>query len=164
MRIGLGYDIHRLVEGRPLFLGGIRIEYRRGLLGHSDGDVICHAIADALLGAAALGDIGLHFPPGDPQWEGVSGTALLSHVRDLLKNNGLSAGHVDVTAVLEEPRLTPFIKPMRLRIAEALGTSISATSVKATTNEGLGLIGQKEAIAAIAVASVISWKNRSSVS
>jgi 2-C-methyl-D-erythritol 2,4-cyclodiphosphate synthase len=164
MRIGLGYDIHRLVEGRPLFLGGVRIEHSRGLLGHSDGDVICHAIADALLGAAGLGDIGQHFAPGDPQWEGVRGPVLLSHVRDLLKNNGLCPDHVDVTAVLEEPKLAPFIEPMRQAISVALGTNVSATSVKATTNEGLGLIGQKKAIAALAVASVVSWKNRSSAS
>jgi 2-C-methyl-D-erythritol 2,4-cyclodiphosphate synthase len=164
MRIGLGYDIHRLVEGRPLFLGGVKIAYRRGLLGHSDGDVICHAIADALLGAAALGDLGVHFSPGDPQWKGVSGPVLLRHVRDLLNSHGLNAGNVDVTAVLEEPKLAPFIEPMRQKIAHALGISIAATSVKATTNEGLGLIGQKEAIAALAVASVVLWKNRSSAS
>ena len=164
MRIGLGYDIHRLVEGRPLFLGGVRIPYGRGLLGHSDGDVVCHAIADALLGAAALGDLGVHFPPGDPQWKGVSGPALLRHVRALLQSNGLDTDHVDVTAVLEEPKLAPFIEPMRQKIAEALGTSIAAASVKATTNEGLGLIGQREAIAAMAVASVVPWKNRSSAS
>jgi 2-C-methyl-D-erythritol 2,4-cyclodiphosphate synthase len=164
MRIGLGYDIHRLVEGRPLFLGGVRIAHARGLLGHSDGDVICHAVADALLGAAALGDIGLHFPTGDPKWKGVSGPALLGEVRNLLQRDGLHPGHIDVTAVLEEPRLTPFIASMRQNMADALGINISAVSVKATTNEGLGPIGKRNAIAAMAVASVVSWKNRSSVS
>jgi 2-C-methyl-D-erythritol 2,4-cyclodiphosphate synthase len=145
-------------------LGGVRIDHARGLLGHSDGDVICHAIADALLGAAALGDLGRHFPPGDPKWRGVSGPTLLGHVRNLLNESGLKPVHVDVTAIAEEPKLAPFIASMREAISETLGTCMAATSIKATTNEGLGLIGQNEAIAAMAVAVVEPWKNMSSAS
>ena len=162
MRIGLGYDTHRLVEGRALFLGGVKIDYPKGLLGHSDGDVVCHAIADALLGALALRDIGHHFPSSDPKWKGVSGSVILGQVKRLLEQEGYRPFQVDVTVVLEEPRIAPFVTKMRREIAGALGIDDSMISVKATTNEGLGSVGRKEAVAAMAVAVVVPWKNKSS--
>ncbi len=162
MRIGSGYDVHRLIEGRELFLGGVSIDFPKGLLGHSDGDVVCHAIADALLGAVALGDIGKHFPPGDSKWKGVRGQVILGEVRGLLADEGFKPAQVDVTIVLEEPKLQPFVPGMRSAIAQALEISASVVSVKAKTNEGLGFLGRGEAVAAMAVATVVPWNSTSS--
>ncbi len=154
MRIGLGYDVHAFVAGRAFFLGGIKLDYPKGLQGHSDGDVLCHAIADAVLGAAAHGDIGEHFPPNDPKWKGVRGPTLLSHVQRLVAARGLSIRQVDATVILEEPKIAPFREAMRAEISSALGIERESVSVKATTQEGLGAIGRGEGAAAIAVAIV----------
>lgn len=154
MRIGLGYDVHPFVAGRALYLGGIKLDYPKGLQGHSDGDVLCHAIADAVLGAAARGDIGEHFPPNDPKWKGVRGATLLSHVQRLVAARGLSIRQVDATVILEEPKIAPFREAMRAEISSALGIDKESVSVKATTQEGLGAIGRGEGAAAIAVAIV----------
>lgn len=155
MRIGQGYDIHRLVEGRPLVLGGVEIAHDKGLLGHSDGDALLHAITDALLGAAALGDIGVHFPPSEQAYAGANSMKLLRKVGELLKKNGFQILNIDSTIICEGPKLSPFYKTMRENIAEALGVSVDQTSVKAKTMEGLGEIGRKEAIAAQAIALII---------
>lgn len=152
MRVGIGYDVHRLVEGRPLFLGGVIIPYDRGLLGHSDADVLCHALADALLGAAALGDIGQHFPDSDPAWAGVSSLLLLTRVRCMLAQEGWRIYNVDSVIIAEKPRLSPYIEEMRHKVAEALEVAPTAVSVKATTTEGLGFCGTGQGIAAQAVA------------
>jgi 2-C-methyl-D-erythritol 2,4-cyclodiphosphate synthase len=152
MRIGIGYDIHRFEEGRPLLLGGIAIPGERGLGGHSDADVLLHAIIDALLGAAGLGDIGQHFPPGDPAYRGASSLDLLASALALVTEAGLSLGSVDATVIAERPRLAPHLVGMRERIADALGTPPARVNVKATTNEGIGELGRGEGIAAIAVA------------
>jgi 2-C-methyl-D-erythritol 4-phosphate cytidylyltransferase/2-C-methyl-D-erythritol 2,4-cyclodiphosphate synthase len=151
-RLGHGYDLHRLVEGRPLILGGVHVPYERGLLGHSDGDAVCHALADALLGAAALGDIGAHFPDTDPQYAGADSTLLLARVAWMLAAAGLTLVNCDVTVQAEAPRLRPYVEAMRARLAEALGVEVSRVSLKATTMEGLGPIGEGAAIAAHAVA------------
>jgi len=156
LRVGTGSDIHRLVPGRPLWLGGVQIPHPRGLLGHSDGDVACHAIADALLGAAGLGDLGEHFPPGDPAWAGASGTRILTEVRSKLLEQGYRVGNVDVTILAEFPRLAPHRAAMREAVAWGLGVPVDRVSVKATTAEGLGPVGAGLAIAAQAVASVQS--------
>ncbi|MGQ9559612.1 MAG: 2-C-methyl-D-erythritol 2,4-cyclodiphosphate synthase [Candidatus Oleimicrobiaceae bacterium] len=156
MRIGQGYDVHRLVSGRPLILGGVHIPFPQGLLGHSDADVLCHAIADALLGAAAAGDIGRHFPNTDPQWKGVSSLLLLERVAAMLAEEHLVVVNVDATVVAERPLLAPYIDRMRENIASALRVPSPAVSVKATTTEGLGLTGRGEGIAASAVALVAS--------
>ena len=150
MRIGIGYDIHRSVEGRPLFLGGIEIPYTRGLLGHSDGDALLHAICDALLGAAALGDIGEHFPNTAPEYRDISSIKLLESVAGLVKKKGFSIGNVDSVVIAQEPNLAPFKKLMQQRIARILKIREDAVSVKAKTNEGLGETGKKEAIAVYA--------------
>jgi len=154
MMIGLGYDAHRLVEGRDLVIGGVTIEYHKGLLGHSDGDVLCHAIADAILGAANLGDIGEHFVPGDPKWAGVSGPELLRHVKELLSDQNLVVQRVDATLILEAPKIATYKGRMREYIAGALALEVSATSIKASTNEGMGFVGRGEGAAAIAIAVV----------
>lgn len=154
MRAGIGYDSHRFAEGRRLILGGIEIPHSRGLAGHSDADVVAHAVTDALLGAAALGDIGAHFPPEDDHWADADSLGLLERAVELLAETGLEAGNVDVTVVCEEPRLRPHVDAMRERLAEVLGLPISAVSVKATTNEGMGWVGRGEGIAALAVAAV----------
>ncbi|UCE28380.1 MAG: 2-C-methyl-D-erythritol 2,4-cyclodiphosphate synthase [Candidatus Coatesbacteria bacterium] len=151
MRVGIGYDIHRLVEGRPLTIGGITVPYERGLAGHSDGDVLCHAIADALLGAAALGDIGTHFPDTDPKYEGADSAGLLAKVAKLVGQEGFQVINVDTIIIAEEPKFAPYIEGIRSRVAAVLNIEVSAVSVKATTNEGLGPIGEGEAIAAWAV-------------
>lgn len=156
MRIGQGYDVHRLVNGRPLILGGVHIPFPQGLLGHSDADVLCHAIADALLGAAAAGDIGRHFPDTDPQWKGVSSLLLLERVAAMLAEEHLVVVNVDATVVAERPLLAPYIDRMRENIASALRVPSAAVSVKATTTEGLGLTGRGEGIAASAVTLVAS--------
>ncbi|MDQ7039747.1 MAG: 2-C-methyl-D-erythritol 2,4-cyclodiphosphate synthase [Rhodothermus sp.] len=150
-RIGFGYDVHRLVPGRPLMLGGVHIPSERGLVGHSDADVLLHAIADALLGAAALGDIGHHFPDTDPRWKDASSLALLHQVHQLVVQAGYAVVNVDSTVVLERPRLKPHVTTMRQNIAQTLGLPTSAVSVKATTNEGMGFIGAEEGVVAFAV-------------
>lgn len=150
-RIGIGYDIHRLVEGRKLVLGGIEIPFERGLLGHSDSDVLTHAICDALLGAAALGDIGTHFPDKDPRWAGASSLDLLRQVVELLSKKGFGVTNVDATVMAEQPTLRPHVDSMRERLASALGVRADQVSVKAKTSEGLESVGRNEAMAAQAI-------------
>lgn len=152
MRIGHGYDVHRLTEGRKLIIGGILIPYEKGLLGHSDADVLLHAISDALLGAAALGDIGKHFPPSDPKYAGADSLELLREVNSLLKTSGFSVENVDSTIIAERPKMLPHIEEMRKNISLALDIDISCVSVKATTEEKLGFTGSGEGISAHAVA------------
>lgn len=152
MRIGQGYDVHRLVEGRKLILGGVQIPFEKGLLGHSDADVLVHALMDALLGAAALGDIGMLFPDKDPQYEGADSIGLLRRVNALLKEKGYVIGNVDCTIIAQKPKLASYIPLMRQRIAEAISLPLSTVSVKATTEEGLGFTGEGQGIAAQAVA------------
>ncbi len=151
MRIGSGYDVHRLAEGRRLILGGVEIPFEKGLLGHSDADVLAHAIADALLGAAALGDIGKLFPDSDPQYEGADSLVLLGRVCSLLREKGFAIGNVDATVIAQRPKLAPFISSMREKLAKACGIPTAQVSVKATTEEGLGFTGAGEGIAASAV-------------
>lgn len=152
MRIGHGYDVHRLVQGRKLILGGVDIPYEKGLLGHSDADVLLHAISDALLGAAALGDIGKHFPPTDDAYLDADSLELLRKVVSLLKDNGYSVSNVDSTVIAQKPKLLPYIEEMRKNIADALSVSIDCVSVKATTEEKLGFTGSGDGISAHAVA------------
>ena len=151
MRIGQGYDVHRLKEGRKLIIGGVEIPYEKGLDGHSDADVLLHAIMDALLGAAALGDIGLLFPDTDEQFAGADSLKLLQKVKDVLDERGYSICNIDATVIAQEPKLRPYIDLMRQNIAEALKMDVSQVSVKATTEEHLGFTGRKEGIAAQAV-------------
>ena len=152
LRIGNGYDIHRLVAGRPLILGGVRLEHPLGLDGHSDADVLVHALIDALLGALSLGDIGLHFPPEDPRWKGADSLELLARVMGLVRQHGWEVVNVDAVVVAERPRLKPQIAAMRASIAARLGVEPEQVGVKATTNEGLGPTGREEGIACHAVA------------
>ena len=152
MRIGHGYDVHRLVEGRRLILGGVDIPFEKGLLGHSDADVLTHAVMDALLGAAALGDIGKLFPDSDPAYEGADSLVLLRRVAQVLDENGYSVGNVDATVLAQRPKLAPHIPAMREKLAAAMGVDPGRVSVKATTEEGLGFTGTGEGIAAHAVA------------
>lgn len=154
-RIGIGYDIHRLVEGRKLFLGGVEIPFVLGLLGHSDGDVLLHALCDALLGALGLGDIGEHFPDTDPQYDGISSMELLKQVTELVEKKKFRINNVDMVLVAEEPKLLPFKKQIREKISAALKVKEEDVSIKAKTNEGIGALGRKEAIAAYAVAAVV---------
>ena len=151
-RIGHGYDVHRLVEGRKLIMGGVEIPYEKGLLGHSDADVLLHAVSDALLGALALGDIGKHFPDTDPRYKGADSIALLRHVAALVRESGWQLGNQDATVLAQAPKLAPHREQMRGNIAAALGLPVSRVSVKATTEEGLGFTGSGEGIAAHAVA------------
>ncbi|WP_315542042.1 2-C-methyl-D-erythritol 2,4-cyclodiphosphate synthase [Stomatobaculum longum] len=151
MRIGQGYDVHRLVAERPLILGGIEIPYEKGLLGHSDADVLLHAISDALLGAAALGDIGAHFPDSDPAYRGADSAELLRAVGGLIRASGYEIGNIDSTVVCQAPKLAPHIPAMRARIAEVLALPVGAVSVKASTEEHMGFTGRGEGIAAHAV-------------
>ena len=151
MRIGQGYDVHRLTEGRKLIIGGVEIPYEKGLDGHSDADVLLHAIMDALLGAAALGDIGLLFPDTDERFSGADSLKLLQKVKDVLDEKGYSICNIDATVIAQEPKLRPYIDFMRQNIAEALKIDVSQVSVKATTEEHLGFTGRKEGIAAQAV-------------
>ena len=151
-RVGVGYDAHRLVAGRRLVLGGVTIPHERGLLGHSDADVAIHATIDALLGAAALGDIGQHFPPSDPAYKDADSRRLLALARELLERQGWRPVNVDCTIVAEAPQLAPFTAAMRAALGETLGIPAERVGVKATTNEGLGFVGREEGIAAIAVA------------
>lgn len=152
MRIGHGYDVHRLVEGRDLILGGVKIKNPRGLLGHSDADVLLHAVTDALLGAAALGDIGAHFPDSDPRWKGADSLKLLASSAALLKAHGYTVGNIDATVLAQAPKLAPYISQMRANIAAACGVAVDRVSVKATTEEWLGFTGAGQGIAAHAVA------------
>jgi 2-C-methyl-D-erythritol 2,4-cyclodiphosphate synthase len=154
MRVGMGYDVHRKAEGRPCVLGGVTFEGERGLDGHSDADVVAHAIADALLGAVALGDIGQHFPPGEERWKGASSMELLRLVRAMLDGVGATIVNVDATVVAERPKIGPKRDAMRGAIAVALKLGAGQVSVKATTNEGLDAMGRDEGIAAYAVAMV----------
>lgn len=152
MRIGHGYDVHRLVEERKLILGGVEIPHEKGLLGHSDADVLTHAIMDALLGAAGLWDIGHAFPDTDPSYKGISSLLLLERVMYMLRENGFSVGNVDATVLAQRPKLAPHIPQMRRNIAEIIGISQDRVNIKATTEEGLGFSGAEEGIAAHAVA------------
>ena len=155
MRIGTGYDVHRLAEGLPLWLGGVQVPHTHGLVGHSDADVLLHAICDALLGAAALGDIGKHFPDTDPQYKGISSLKLLAHVGKLLAEHGYTVGNIDSTIAAQRPKLAPYIQQMRQNIADTLGIDIDRVSVKATTTEKLGFEGREEGISAQAVALIV---------
>ncbi len=152
MRIGIGYDVHSLTPGRRLVLGGVEIPFDKGLSGWSDADVLTHAIIDAMLGAAALGDIGSHFPPGEPQYKDISSLLLLKKVRDKLAENGWQIGNVDATIVAEQPKLGDFINGMRKQLSQTLGIALSQVSVKASTSGQLGFIGRGEGIAAYAIA------------
>lgn len=151
IRVGLGYDVHRLVSERDLILGGVKIEYELGLLGHSDADVLLHAIMDAILGAAALGDIGRHFPDTDPAYKGVSSIRLTEYVCELVWKEGYRIGNVDATIIAEKPKMSPFIGQMRKNIAKALRVDETQINVKATTEEGLGFTGVGEGISAQAI-------------
>jgi 2-C-methyl-D-erythritol 2,4-cyclodiphosphate synthase len=151
-RIGIGYDMHRLVEGRKLVLGGVEVPFEKGLLGHSDSDVLSHAICDALLGAAAIGDIGAHFPDTDPRWAGASSLDFLAHAVELIAERGYSIANIDATVVAEQPKLRPYIQAMRESLASVLRIDVDQVNVKAKTNEGLESIGCGEAMAAQAVA------------
>ena len=155
-RIGFGFDVHRLTAGRKLVLGGVEIPFEKGLLGHSDADVLSHAIADALLGAAAAGDIGTHFPDTDPKYKNISSLTLLSHVADLLSEKSLAIINIDTTIVLQQPKIAPHVEKMRVNIARALHVETDCVSVKATPNEGLGFIGAGDGAVAYAVAQINS--------
>ncbi len=156
MRIGMGYDVHRLVEGRRLIMGGVEIPYEKGLLGHSDADVLLHAVMDALLGAAALGDIGKHFPDTDPAYKGISSIELLKHVGNLLEENRFLIENIDATIIAQAPKMRPHIDLMRENIAAALGIETEQVNVKATTEEGLGFTGSGEGISSQAICMLTS--------
>jgi 2-C-methyl-D-erythritol 2,4-cyclodiphosphate synthase len=153
-RVGIGYDVHALTAGRRLVLGGVEVTFERGLSGWSDADVLTHAIMDALLGAVALGDIGRHFPPGDPQYEGISSLKLLEKVKGLLDENGWQVSNVDATVIAERPSLSEHIEKMREKLCRTLGIEMEQVSVKASTSDGLGFTGRGEGIAALALATV----------
>jgi 2-C-methyl-D-erythritol 2,4-cyclodiphosphate synthase len=155
-RTGIGYDVHRFAPNRPLVLGGVSIPHDQGLEGHSDADVLLHAIADAILGAAALGDIGQHFPPGDEKWRGVDSRKLLRQSVDLVRSAGWQLVNLDATVIAEAPRIGPHSAAMRLEIRNATDLPIDAISVKATTNEGMGFVGRSEGIAAMAIATIVA--------
>jgi 2-C-methyl-D-erythritol 2,4-cyclodiphosphate synthase len=154
LRVGIGYDVHALTAGRRLVLGGVEVPFELGLSGWSDADVLTHAVMDALLGAAALGDIGRHFPPGDPQYEGVSSLTLLAKVKALLAEKGWQVNNLDATIIAERPRLSEYINDMREKLCQALGIDIERVSVKASTSDGLGFTGRGEGIATYAVAAL----------
>jgi len=156
MRIGMGYDVHRLVEGRDMIIGGVKIPYEKGLLGHSDADVLLHAIMDALLGAAALGDIGKHFPDTDPAYKGISSVTLLERVGELLEENNFLIENIDATIIAQAPKMRPYIDSMRENIAKALRIYINQVNVKATTEEGLGFTGTGEGISSQAICMLTS--------
>ena len=159
MRIGMGYDVHRLVEDRKLILGGVEIPYEKGLLGHSDADVLVHAIMDALLGAAALGDIGKHFPDTDPAYKGISSIRLLEHVGKLLEEQNYVVGNIDATIIAQRPKMAPHIPQMRANVAKALQIEESQINIKATTEEGLGFTGTGEGISSQAICALIPVAN-----
>ena len=154
MRVGIGYGVHRLAENRKLILGGVEIPYALGLLGHSDADVLIHAIMDALLGAAALGDIGKHFPDTDPAYQGISSKKLLAHVAQLLEQQGYVVENIDATVIAQKPKLRPYIEQMEQNVAQILGIAQSQVNIKATTEEGLGFTGSMEGISAQAICSL----------
>ena len=156
MRVGMGYDVHRLVEGRDLIMGGVKIPYEKGLLGHSDADVLLHAIMDALLGAAALGDIGKHFPDSDPAYKGISSVILLEKVGELLGEKGFVIENIDATIIAQAPKMRPYIDTMRENIAKALLMDVDCVNVKATTEEGLGFTGTGEGISSQAICMLTS--------
>lgn len=156
IRIGNGYDIHQLVENRPLILGGVNIPHSSGLLGHSDADVLTHAIMDALLGALSLGDIGHYFPPNDPKWEGADSLVLLEQVSSIIKSKGWQVGNIDSTVVAERPKLKPHLKQMCSTLASNLAIAPNQISIKATTNEKLGPVGQEDGICAYAVVLLVN--------
>ena len=151
MRVGMGYDVHKLVEGRDLILGGVKIPHTLGLLGHSDADVLLHAVMDALLGAAALGDIGKHFPDTDPQYKGISSIRLLEHVAKLIEEKGYIVENIDATIIAQKPKMAPHIPQMRANMAKAMGINESQLNIKATTEEKLGFTGREEGIASQAI-------------
>ena len=155
MRIGYGFDVHRLVEGRELWIGGVKIEHEKGLLGHSDADVAIHALCDALLGAAALRDIGYHFPDSDPRYKGIDSRKLLREVMHLLNEKGYKLGNCDITICAEQPKMNPHIPAMQQQLAECMNCNIDQVSIKATTTERLGYTGRGEGIAAHAVALIM---------
>jgi 2-C-methyl-D-erythritol 2,4-cyclodiphosphate synthase len=154
IRVGIGYDSHRFEDGRPLVLGGIRIPHQRGLMGHSDADAVAHALIDAILGAAAAGDIGQHFPDTDPKWKGADSMELLRQAHELVRQRGYTLAQADLTIIVEQPRLAPHLAPMAAKLAERLGAPAGAVSLKAKTNEGMGFIGRGEGIAVIAIATL----------
>jgi len=160
IRFGLGYDVHRLVQGRRLMLGGVRIPSEKGLLGHSDADVLLHAICDALLGAAALGDIGKHFPDSDRAYKNISSLKLLMHVGKLICAHGWTINNIDSTVILERPKIGRYVDSMRRRIGKALAISPQCVSIKATTHEGLGTLGREEGCAAMALASLLQQEKK----
>ncbi len=159
MRVGLGYDVHKLVEERKLILGGVSIPYEKGLLGHSDADVLVHAIMDALVGAAALGDIGKHFPDTDPQYKGISSIKLLEHVGKLLDEHMYVIENIDATIIAQRPKMAPYIQDMRKNIADTLGLELDQVNVKATTEEGLGFTGTGEGISSQAICAIEKMTN-----
>lgn len=159
MRVGMGYDVHRLVDGRDLILGGVKIPYEKGLLGHSDADVIVHAIMDALLGAAALGDIGKHFPDTDPQYKGISSIKLLEQVGKLIEDELYVVGNIDATIIAQRPKLAPYREQMMQNVADALHISRNQVNIKATTEEGLGFTGSGEGISAQAICVLLPVSN-----
>nr|WP_204246910.1 2-C-methyl-D-erythritol 2,4-cyclodiphosphate synthase [Blautia sp. An249] len=151
IRVGMGYDVHKLTEGRDLILGGVPIPYEKGLLGHSDADVLIHAVMDALLGAAALGDIGKHFPDTDPKYKGISSMLLLEETARLLKEQGYAIGNIDATIIAQRPKMAPHIPQMRENLAKCLGISQAQVNIKATTEEGLGFTGNGQGISSQAI-------------
>ena len=157
MRVGMGYDVHRLVEDRPLILGGVEIPYEKGLLGHSDADVLLHAIMDALLGAAALGDIGKHFPDTDAAYKGASSIKLLEHVGKLLEEKCYMIDNIDATIIAQKPKMRDYIDTMRKNVADTLGIELDQVNIKATTEEGLGFTGSGEGISSQAICSIPSY-------
>ncbi len=159
MRIGMGYDVHRLAEDRKLIIGGVEIPYEKGLLGHSDADVLLHAIMDALLGAAALGDIGKHFPDTDETYKGADSLKLLGHVGELLEEHNYFVENIDATIIAQKPKMRPYIDQMRENIAKTLGIDVTQVNVKATTEEGLGFTGSMEGISSQAICMLISPSN-----
>lgn len=163
MRIGMGYDVHKLVEGRKLIIGGVEIPFEKGLLGHSDADVLLHAIMDALLGAAALGDIGKHFPDSDPQYKGISSMRLMEHVGSLLEERGYLIENIDATIIAQRPKMRPHIDQMRQNIADVLHLDVDQVNVKATTEEGLGFTGAELGIASQAICALEKYTNYASV-
>lgn len=160
IRIGFGYDVHAFLVGRKLILGGVDIPFDRGLAGHSDADVIIHAVCDAILGAAGLGDIGRHFPDTDPDYKDISSLILLARVVDIVREHNFRIGNIDVTVVAQAPRLAPYIESMITKICDSTGLSKDIINIKATTTEGLGFVGRKEGIAAYAVALIIKIPGR----
>lgn len=159
MRVGMGYDVHKLVENRKLILGGVEIEHEKGLLGHSDADVLLHAIMDSILGALALGDIGKHFPDTDEKYKGADSMKLLEHAYNLIKEKGYAIGNLDATIIAQAPKMAPHIQKMRENIARVLNTDINNVNVKATTEEGLGFTGNKEGISSQSICLLINIDN-----